>query len=195
MTTPLKQSAHIKTNSRDGSVCNVLAPAMKFADLWASYPSGYPYVDSKTGDPPEGFDNQCAIKASFAIHGAGVEMKSFRGAAVDVSGRKLAIRAEELSHWLGQQPFCGLPRNPENVTGENWQKSISGRTGIIFFRDYWLRDGEKSASGDHIDLWNGSSLTSGLESFIRFTIGISSFRPFHLFDLGESKEILFWEIK
>lgn len=195
MTTSLKQNAQIQTNPKDGSVCNVPVPAIKFADLLANYPSGHPYVDPRTGDPPKGFENQCAIKVSVAIHGAGIEMRSFKGATVNVNGKKLAIRAEELANWLAQQPFCGLPRKPENVTGEDWQKKIKARTGIISFKDYWLRKGEKSPSGDHIDLWNGSSLSPGWESFYRFTLGFNSFRFFDLFDLGEAREILFWEVK
>jgi hypothetical protein len=65
----------------------------------AGYPSSKPYVD-KSGDPPKGFENQCAIKVSVALHAAGVDMKSFRGAAVTVDGKRLAIRAEELAAWL-----------------------------------------------------------------------------------------------
>ena len=97
-------------------------------------------------------------------------------------------------------PFCGLPTKPEAITGRDWQPKINGRTGIAFFRDYWARDGEVShASGDHIDLWNGSRLTiSGVrgafQSFARFTLGAASV-PVLYSDLGLAKEILFWEVK
>ena len=38
---------------------------------------------------------------------------------------------------------------------------IKGRTGILFFENYWTRSGETQAraSGSHIDLWDGSRLT------------------------------------
>uniref|UniRef100_UPI000D39FEC9 type VI secretion system amidase effector protein Tae4 n=1 Tax=unclassified Variovorax TaxID=663243 RepID=UPI000D39FEC9 len=195
MTEPLKQSSQIRTNARSQSICNIPVPAVTFSALWKSYPGSPPYIDPKTGDPPKGYEDQCAMKTSVAIHGAGIEMKSFNGATVNVNGKKLAIRAEELGSWLAQQPFCGLPRKPENVTGKDWQKTIPKRTGIVFFKDYWLRKGEKAPSGDHIDLWDGSSLSPGWGSFYRFTLGFRSSWIFDLSDLGESREILFWEIK
>lgn len=195
MTTSLKQSTQIQTNQQEGSVCTIVIPAVKFVDLWKNYPSGHPYTDPNTGDPPKGFEDQCAIKVSLSIHGAGVEMKSFTGATVNVEGKKLAIRAEEFRNWLVQKPFCGLPIKPENVTGKDWQKKIDGRTGIIFFKDYWFRKGQKMPSGDHVDLWNKSSLTPGWASFYRFTLGFDSSWLFDLSDFGGAKEILFWEIK
>ena len=32
--------------------------------IWANYPDAKPYIDEKTGKPPKGFENQCAIKVS-----------------------------------------------------------------------------------------------------------------------------------
>lgn len=75
--------------------------------------------------PPKGFENQCAIKVSVALHAAGVDMKSFRGATVTVDGKRLAIRAEELAAWLKTQHLIGLPLKPENVTGKEWQEKVS----------------------------------------------------------------------
>ncbi|SEO56742.1 Type VI secretion system (T6SS), amidase effector protein 4 [Duganella sp. CF517] len=199
MTTVLKQHAKVKTNTTKDSVCKIDVPVVRFADLWKSYPKSSPYLDPKTGAPPPGYDNQCAIKVSWAIQGVGVQMVSFKQAAVSVDGKKLAIRAEELAAWLKKQPFCGLPKAPVAVTGKDWTKKIAGRTGILFFKNYWQRDGERDPSGDHIDLWNGSRLTStgflgSLETFARFTMGIQSL-PRLYSDLGGSSEILFWEIK
>lgn len=138
------------------SVCSVDVEAVTFAKLWDSYPSSYPYVDPKTGKPLRYYENQCAIKVSAAIHGAGVEMKSFKGAAVKVNGLPAASLAMQLAAWLKLQPFCGLPKSPEKVTGADWQDKVRGKTGIFYFADYWARDaGEKSRdkpTGDHIDL-------------------------------------------
>lgn len=107
-----------------------------------------------------------------------------------------AIRAEELAAWLRRQPFCGLPTQPLTITGQDWQQKIKGKTGIIFFKDYWARDGEIShASGDHIDLWNKDRLTPSLSSFLRFTLGLQSIGWLSVSDLGKAKEILFWEVK
>jgi hypothetical protein len=173
-------------------------PELTFDKLWQGYPSSKPYVD-KSGDPPKGFENQCAIKVSVALHAAGVDMKSFRGATVTVDGKRLAIRAEELAAWLKTQHLIGLPLKPENVTGKEWQEKIKGRRGIAFFANYWARPGEaRNASGDHIDLWNGSRLTmSGFEGTLvtiaRFGLGMDS-SPRHS-NLGNATSILFWEVR
>ena len=63
---------------------------------------------------------------SKAIHGAGIEMKSFNGASVKVDNLKAAVGATQLADWLKLQPFCGLPKEPENVTGKDWQDKIKG---------------------------------------------------------------------
>lgn len=107
------QDKIIKTNNQKDSVCSINVDAVRFADLWSSYPGGHPYKDPRTGSAPKGYENQCAINLSAAIHGTGIEMRSFKGATVEVDGRRVAIRAEELAAWLKLQPFCGLPRHPE----------------------------------------------------------------------------------
>jgi hypothetical protein len=198
----LTQQVRIRTNTTKDSVCSIQVEAVTFAKLWESYPGGHPYVDSKTGEPPKGYENQCAIKVSVAIHGAGVEMKSFRGAAVKMNGLTSAIAATQLAAWLTLQPFCGLPREAENVTGQDWQNKVSGRTGIIYFENYWKRAGEtKTATGDHIDLWNKSKLTPNAANNVR-RLGVTSIQwlpgplaRFNFSDLGNSTKILFWEVK
>ena len=199
----MKQSAVIRTNAIKDSVCSVHVHAVKFSTLWASYPNtAHPYVDLANGKVPSGFENQCAIRVSLAIHGAGIELKSFQGASVNVKGKKAAIRAEQLAVWLKKQPFCGLPQKPENITGKGWENKIKGRTGIVFFANYWRRDGEAThATGDHIDLWNGSGLTPSATKRLR-RLGVSSIQWLPSFlgrlnfsDLVNSTEILFWEIQ
>jgi hypothetical protein len=203
MSRALVQKAHVRTNTMRESVCSIAVEAVTFAKLWEAYPAGHPYVDAK-GKTPPGFDNQCAIKVSVAIHGAGIEMKSFRGAAVKVNGLTTATSATQLAGWLKQQPFCGLPREPENVTGANWQDRIKGKTGIVYFENYWPRnDAEKKAdrpTGDHIDLWNGSRLTATGVSFVwtfarRLGMREGGWGEWHFSDLGKSTTILFWEIQ
>lgn len=205
MSKALKQKAKVRTNTVKESVCSVDVEPVKFARLWEAYPGGHPYVDPKTGKPPPGYENQCAIKVSIAIHGVGVEMKSFRGAAVQMNGRTTAVGAAQLAAWLKLQPFCGLPMSPEKATGADWQDKIRGKTGIVYFADYWARNaGEKTAdrpTGDHIDLWNGSRLTATGMSFISTLgrrIGLNSVgagTSWGYSDLGRSSEILFWDIK
>jgi hypothetical protein len=214
MTPPLKQQAKVQTNATQGSVCKIAVEEVRFADPWEHYPDRPPYVDPKTGKPPPGFSNQCAIKVSVAIHGAGIEMKSFTAAAigvnpkdlgrVEINGMSTAILATQLAMWLKKQPFCGLPMQPESITGNDWEKKIKGRTGIVYFADYWRRktDREGRPTGDHIDLWNGARLTASgllgaLTTAARY-LGQRSFLPgtdWGYSDLGTSKSILFWAVK
>lgn len=209
----LVQRAVVRTNSIKDSVCTIQVEALKFKDLWANYPSSPPYVDPKTGKVPAGYSNQCAIKVSVAIHGAGIEMKSFTPKVIGVdakhfgmvtiNGKNTATLASQLAMWLKLQPFCGLPQKPENITGTDWETKIKARTGIVYFADYWARNtGEKARpTGDHIDLWNGGRLTavgaSALSTMGRM-IGMNSFFPgtrYGYSDLRASREILFWEVK
>lgn len=208
MTKPLKQTFKVRTNTIKDSVCKIDIEAVTFKSLWDNYVSGNPYRDPKTGKVPDGYDNQCAIRMSATFHKVGVEMKSFAPAHVDVkpgksigrillNGKFTSTRADELASWLKRQPFCGLPQKPEDITGVDWEKKVSGRTGIIFFGDYWARDGESSlrASGGHIDLWNKNTLTPSFHSFLRFRIGIHApWYPIYS-DLRKAKTILFFEVK
>ena len=207
MTKPLQQQFKIRTNTIKGSVCKIDVEVITFKSLWDSYVTGNPYRDEKGNIPPN-YDNQCAIRMSATFHRVGVEMKSFTSTNVDVKpgkaiGRILlnskftATRADELASWLKRQPFCGLPQKPENITGEDFEKKIQGRTGIIFFGDYWRRDGESasSASGGHIDLWNKDALTSSFHTFLRFRIGVHRPWPRIYSDLRGAKTILFFEVK
>lgn len=214
MSKVIVQKAVVRTNTVKDSVCRIDVEPVKFRDLWEHYPDKPPYVDPKTRKPPPGFTNQCAIKVSVAIHGAGIEMKSFTAGVIGVNpkdfgrvginGKNTATLASQLAIWLKKQPFCGLPQQPENVTGEDWEKKIKGRTGIVYFADYWMRanDMKDRPTGDHIDLWNGSRLTASgllgtLTTAARY-LGRRSFLPgtdWGYSDLGTSKTILFWEVK
>lgn len=191
----------VKTNDLKGSVCRVDVKPVKFDTLWGAYPDGHP-SQAKDANGELLYTNQCAIKVSVALHAAGVEMKSFTGAATLINGKRAALRAEELAAWLNKMPFCGLPPKGESVTGADWKAKVKDRTGIISFADYWARSGESDASGsgDHIDLWNKKTLTPSLQSTLRFRLGIG--RIPNLFgsgnwysNLDKSKNILFWEIK
>jgi hypothetical protein len=189
----------VRTNNTPGSIKEVQLKAVTFAELWANYPSGNPY------DNPA-YKNQCAIRMSVTLHRVGIGMKSFSSRLVRPSsgqatigritleGKPTATRADEMGQWLRLQPFAGLPE-AEDVTGPDWQEKVKGRTGIIQFSRYWTREGESadSASGGHIDLWNGRSLTGGLSSFLRFRVGMAS--TWWYSDLSQSRQILFWEIK
>lgn len=210
----LKQRSIVKTNTAKGSVCAIDAPAVKFIDLWSNYVTGSPYKPA-TNDKGD-YSNQCALRLSSTFHKVGIKMQSFSqtkvkpmpGAAVlgrvMMDGNAAAVRAYELGSWLKLQPFCGLPEKPEEITGQDWELKVKGRTGIIMFHAYWTRAGEgaAAASGGHIDLWNGKRLTissflDGVATIGRY-IGRQSLFPgtaYGYSDLRNSKLILFWEVK
>ncbi|MCM3604093.1 type VI secretion system amidase effector protein Tae4 [Cupriavidus pauculus] len=201
MTKTLVQQAKVRTNTVKDSVCKINVPAVKFADLWDNYVTGDPY-----NDPTGEYENQCAIRMSATFHKVGIEMKSFSEKTIKpmpgkktigrilLNGKATATRAQELAEWLKLQPFCGLPKQPENITGKDWVEKVKGRTGIIMFDGYWTRDGESSASasGGHIDLWNGEKLTGfGTGLRVRWNIVIRGIWS----DFRNSKTILFFPIQ
>lgn len=198
----VSQKAAVNTNPKRGSVasCNTagIVP-VTFKELWDNYEKGHPYqVKGKT---PDGFENQCAIRVSVTFHNVGVKMISFSQNKVKPEGNAptigrlvlndmaTATRANELAQWLNMRPICGV--GPAiNITGKDWVSKIKGKTGIVFFGEYW---GDNSAGG-HIDLWNGSKMTDGNSNFLRFTLGIDSL-PGVYSDLGTAKRIWFFEVK
>jgi len=201
----------ITTNATPGSQICLHIEAITFKQLWDNYVTGDPY-----DDPTGAYENQCAIRMSATFHRVGIAMKSFSEKLVKpmpgsktigrlvLDGKPTATRAYELAEWLKLMPFCGLPAQPENITGADWKSKIKGRTGIIAFEGYWVRSPtEKEPSGGHIDLWNGRRLTissgEGLLGVIGRGLGISSAHipgtTIGYSDLGNATEILFWDVK
>jgi hypothetical protein len=97
-----------------------------------------------------------------------------------------------LADWLGTQPFANCTK-PKMYSGKRFPSSVAAQKGIIFFKDYWLRDGEKTPTGDHIDLWNMDRLTPSWQTFARFTLGIGRL-PSIYSDLENSRSVTFWPI-
>lgn len=174
---------------------------MTFTQLWSNYVAGNPYPDT-TGE----YSNQCAIRLSATLHRIGIEMKSFSQKIVRpapgkatlgrilLNGKPAATRANEMAAWLQLQPFCGLPKKAEDITGEDWETKVRGRTGIIFFGDYWRREGEAEGrgSGGHIDLWKGDKMT-GFGTGLRARWGIVI--PGIWSDLRQAKTIQFFPVQ
>lgn len=193
------------TNSKEGSVKQVQHHPLTFNDLWNAYPEGkVPHIDPKSGK--DTMDNHCAIRVSDALYHCGVKLKSFKGVKCwccptpDENGKGIhAIRAQQLADYLKQRPFAGCP-NAISVSPTSFQEELAGKTGIIFFKDYWVRSGQTQRTGDHIDLWNENELagSGAVGSFFRANFGgfIEERLPFlSLSDFHKSTEVLFWEIK
>ncbi|MCP4486189.1 MAG: hypothetical protein GY820_02550 [Gammaproteobacteria bacterium] len=167
---------------------------LKFKNLWKNYPDErrmkFACVNKQpTSSKP--FGNYCAIILSEALIKPGVSMNNFKGNKCwSHSGMRHALLAEDLATWLKAHNLIGVGKT-ERVAPASFQSNLKGRTGIIFFKDYWQRGNESfgNRSGDHIDLWNKSSITSG-SMFYRSIIESFGF----VSDLNKSKEILFWGI-
>ena len=150
-------------------------------------------------------DNHCAIHVSDALYNCGIKLKAFKGVKCwscptpDEHGKGIhALRAQELADYLKRRPFAGCPE-PIEVPAANFEGILDGKTGIIFFKDYWTRPGQSQRTGDHIDLWNKNELASigYVETTIRNFLGehIENLPVIQISDLHKSKRILFWEIK
>ncbi len=168
---------------------------LKFERLWNSYPQEdvikqicYNKQDTTTAP----FSDYCAIMLSEALIKAGVPLKDFEGNTCwSHSGAKHALLAEQLATWLKNASILGL-RGAVKIEPTAFQEKLKGKTGIILFKDYWQRGSEnfESRSGDHIDLWKNSKITSG-NMFYRSMIEWFGF----VSDLNKSKKILFWEVQ
>ena len=171
--------------------------AVKFTDLWKNHPSvNGPENPCSGGDGKALFSNQCAIRVGVALAKCGIDTTKISGAEHcwhhDKSEGHI-LRAEQLAKGLNKTNLPGVAKG-NNVKPDSIAKQLKGKTGIIFFKDYWLRDGQttRNRSGDHIDLWNGSRLTT-ISSYFRIQWGIS-IEGFWS-DFGRSKEIIFWSVK
>jgi hypothetical protein len=179
----------VRTNYTPGSLLRIQVQPVKFADLLANYPKSNP-CDAKDKDGKLLFTDQCAIRVSSALKKCGVTFKSYpavRKCWVHPSHDHI-LAARELANWLEQQPFVGCPKS-ENVTGLDWKAKVRGRTGIVCFEDYYTPSGGNG--GDHIDLWNGDSLT-GFLGWLRTHTPLVI--PNVLSDVGKSKRIRFFQI-
>ena len=140
------------------------------------------------------------------VFSEGIETYAGKTDARAVLNRKAtATRAYELAEWLKLRPFLGVGK-PENITGQDWQNKIKGRTGIIYFFGYWRQEGDSAdaLSGGHIDLEQRHP-----DSLCRVVLAVSHRCTEHdqparlssgrrgnwYSDLADSKEILFWEVK
>lgn len=165
--------------------------AVGFSALWNAHPSVSGGEDPCSSE----FTNQCAIRVGVALASCGVDTTKIPGVVhcwhhENKEGH--ILRAEELANGLSHASIRGVGKQKE-VKPADLKKALKGKTGIIFFKDYWQRDGETSRnrSGDHIDLWNGTRLTT-YTSWFRIQLGLSIDGIWS--DFGKSKKVLFWPV-
>lgn len=160
-----------------------------FMDLWRNYPSDDPCdAEDKNGDLL--FKNQCAIRLSHAMKKTGVSFATFpAGRKCWVhKGQDHVLAAKELADWIDRGAVPRIPSSTD-VTGETWREKVVDKKGIICFEDYYAAT--SGSGGDHIDLWDGSSLT-GLGSWLRTRFNIVV--PGYWSDFRKSKKIRFFEL-
>lgn len=169
--------------------CHMVA----FKDLWSNYPKSDGIEGKCFHKKNKPFDNYCAIKMSECFIQSGISLSHFKGTRCwSHSGPKHLLRAEELAKALDKSTPNGFGTK-EAVKPADFQSLLKGKTGVIFFKDYWRRGKESFAnrSGDHIDLWNKDAIT-GSSMWMR---SIVEFFSSSVSDLNQSKEVWFWEVK
>jgi hypothetical protein len=168
---------------------------IRFKDLWENHATVSDVDNPCQKDGKPAFSNQCAIRVGNALALSGYDTSNLPGAEHCWHHPKSEghiLRAEQLASALMLKRPSSFAK-PESIPVKNFKTHIAGKKGVIFFKDYWLRNSDPSNSptGDHIDLWNGSRLTDWT-SWIRITTGLSIDGVWS--DFGKSKEILFWRV-
>lgn len=167
----------------------------KFKMLWKNYPNKQVLSSTcfnKQKDSSEPFSDYCAILLSECLIKSGISIASYKGNRCwSHLGPKHILLAEDLAKGLRASPPKEFGQMIE-VNPKSFQKELAGKTGIIFFKDYWPRrnESEQTRSGDHIDLWDKNKITSSsmfMRSIYEFFGALS--------DLNRSKQVWFWEVK
>jgi len=172
---------------------------VKFEKLWKNHPTITGDNDPCSKNGKSNFGNQCAIRVGVALRQCGVDTTKIPGAEHCWYHNKKEghiLRAEQLANGLMKKYIHGI-QEAKILEPKNYKQLISGKTGIIFFKDYWPREinGKKESfqnrSGDHIDLWNGSRITDW-KTWVRIQLGVVA--PPFWYDLEKSKQIIFWQV-
>ena len=123
-------------------------PTLTVKKLW----DAHPYPDNPCDTTL--FENQCAIRMSVALRGAGADLGSFVGARCYPNLKhdpRHVLRAQELANWLaGQTTLVGTVTKYKRATFADFV----GKKGIVFIQDGW-------GPTDHIDVWDGSQMKGG----------------------------------
>jgi hypothetical protein len=125
------------------------------------------------------------------LHHAGAFNKhAYKHAGNKVSKHGWAMIAEQLYQW---ERLHGLGRAQEiAVGGEDWSH-LPGQNGIMYLRDCWVRDYDKSdaeRTGDHFDLY---FVGQGLVSAILWPEDFPS-GPFGLIGSCRDGKVRYWPV-
>lgn len=165
-----------------------------FEKLWNSYPTINGEKAPCQTNGVKNFSDQCAIRLGVALASCGVVTSKLvptkRHCWQHQANEGHILAAEELANGLMKANIPGIGALLK-INPDTFQNDLSGKKGIIFFKDFWARKGEEfdQRSGDHIDLWNLNRMSDWRTWFF-----ISS-----TFNTGgsysKSKAVWFWEIK
>jgi hypothetical protein len=147
---------------------------------------------NKQAASEQSFANYCAINMSECLHRSAIQIGGIKANKCwSHTGPKHVLLAQDLANGLKTATPPGFAQMVK-VNPARFQDELKGKTGVIFFKDYWQRGNEtfENRSGDHIDLWNQTRLT-GRPMWLR---EINEFFGAQS-DLNKSKEIWFWEVK
>jgi hypothetical protein len=161
-----------------------------FPFLRANYPKDDP-CDARNEKGELLFKNQCAIRVGHALKKSGISLGSFpptRKCWIHKNQDHI-LAAKELADWLDKGVSSQIAKS-RDITGESWRSKVLDKKGIICFEDYY--PASNGSGGDHIDLWDGSSLT-GLGSWLRTRFSIVV--PGYWSDFRKAKRIRFFEVK
>ena len=187
---------------KPGSIASATQRKITFKELWANYPPKKENGKSATPCQSElgvaNFENQCAVRMGVCLNNLGINFTSNDGLmdckkAFNIKGHKPLehiIRAEELANWLDKHAIAGI-KKAVKYKPDTFYKAIHGKTGIIFFLNYYGRQGQIDGGGDHIDLWNKNKTTQdSFEDYGQTLWGLAM-----QFKYGRADEIWFWAVE
>lgn len=139
---------------------------LSFDTLWKNFPDEAAIKSlctNKQSTNNKPFSNYCSIMLSDCLIKSGFDLSLIKAKRCwSHQGKKHILLAEELANGLKNNNLVALSHT-QKINSGFFQNQLKDETGIIFFKDYWQRGKESfsSRSGDHIDLWNKVSITSG----------------------------------
>jgi hypothetical protein len=133
--------------------------------------------------------NQCAIRMGTAFVGAGLDIKKLKAVTCDHHPKSMGhtLRALEFAEGLQRGLIFNIGTTEVYKVGHPWLTKLPGRTGIVFFHNYYNRQGNDTGplTGDHIDLWKMGELTNRHYTYQVTALGGGYFKK---------GEVWFWQV-
>ena len=151
-----------------------------FDQFWSNHPAlqSTPAIEPCATKGVSNHSNQCVIRLGISMTASGVSLASYRGVFCwSGHGKTHPLRVEQMKLWLNSNdasfaPYAEISKR-DRLGGQNTSHAYVGRRGIVACLNFWGRGNQ----GDHIDLWDGTTMAHGrLDYFER------------------SQEIWFWQM-